>query len=349
MASVMIEPIEHLTPVAKPAAADVSILIVTWNSERWIERCLRSIPEACAGLDYEVLLHDNASTDATLDIAGGAASSQLAGRQAESLPLHVLRSRTNAGFAAGMNRAIAASRGRYVILLNPDCELEPRALTTLFHFLESRPHIAAAVPLLVHDDGEDQREFQLRRLPTLGTLAAEVLMLDKLFPRNPATSRYRYRDLDLTEPRRIEQPAGAALVLRRSVVDEIGAFDEQFAPAWFEDVDYCARLAEHKKEVWVVPAARVVHFGGASLENMPVGEFIDVWYRNMWRYARKWLPAAHAEALRWVIIGGMMLRCGAALLGMKPRAMSRRDAIRSWANVLRKASKRWAVSSPSSS
>ncbi|HUP61227.1 MAG TPA: glycosyltransferase family 2 protein [Thermoanaerobaculia bacterium] len=347
MAYVMIEPIERIIPAAKPAAADVSILIVTWNSERWIERCLWSIPAACEGLEYEVLLHDNASTDATLDIVkeGGRPVRQADGTSA----LHILRSDRNDGFAAGMNRAISASRGRYVILLNPDCELEPRALTLLFDFLESRPHVAAAVPLLIEEDGTDQREFQLRRLPTLGTLAAEVLMLDKLFPRNPATARYRYRDLDLTEPRRIEQPAAAALVLRRTVVDEIGAFDEQFAPAWFEDVDYCRRLAERKKEVWVVPDARVRHFGGASLEHMAAGEFIDVWYRNMWRYARKWLPAAHAEALRWVIIFGMLLRCGAALLGMKPRAMSRRAAIRAWANVLRKASKRWAASSRSSS
>ncbi len=313
---------------------DLSILIVTWNSERWIARCLASIPAACDGLAYEVLLHDNASTDRTLDVASG--------------NVQVTRSDRNEGFAAGTNRAFAASRGRYVILLNPDCELAPRALTLLFEFLESHPQIAAAAPLLVDESGDAQREFQLRRLPTLGTLAAEVLMFDKLFPKNRTTARYRYRDLDLTEPRRIEQPAAAALVLRRSVVDEIGPFDEQFTPAWFEDVDYCRRLAQANKEVWVVPAARVTHFGGASLEHMPMQQFVEVWYGNMWRYARKWLRPAQSEALRWIIIGGMLMRCCAAVFGIKHRGMTRRDAFRAYANVLKRAFDRWAVSpSPS--
>jgi len=302
-------------PSALRALPALSILIVTWNSERWIDRCLRSIPAACEGLEYEVVVHDN--------------------------------SQDNIGFAAGTNRAFAKSRGRYALLLNPDCELEPRALTQLYDFLESRPHIAAAVPLLVDEKGETQREFQLRRFPTLGTFAAEVLLLDKLFPRNPATARYRYRDLDLTEPRRIEQPAAAAMLIRRDAFEDVGPLDEQFAPAWFEDVDFCRRLAEQKREVWVVPAARVRHFGGASLEHMPVSRFIEVWYANMWRYAKKWLRPAEAEALRWIIIGGMIERCAATLVGVKHRGATRGEAVRAYLSVMRNAFGRW--SSPSSS
>jgi len=298
------------------SAPALSILIVTWNSERWIDRCLRSIPAACEGLDYEIVVHDNSSD--------------------------------NIGFAAGTNRAYAKSRGRYALLLNPDCELAPRALTQLFDFLESRPHIAAAVPLLVDENGEPQREFQLRRLPTLATFAAEVLLLDKVFPRNPATASYRYRDLDLTEPRKIEQPAAAAMLVRRSVFDDVGPLDEQFAPAWFEDVDFCRRLAERRKEIWVVPAAVVRHFGGASLEHMPPARFVEVWYGNMWRYARKWMGKGETEGLRWIIIGGMMMRCVAAAIGIKPRTMTRREAMRAYASVMRNAFERW-DSSPSSS
>jgi N-acetylglucosaminyl-diphospho-decaprenol L-rhamnosyltransferase len=321
---------------ASPAVLDLSILIVTWNSERFIDRCLQSIAAACDGLSYEVVVHDNASGDGTLSHLGDA---------------HVIRSISNRGFAAGINRAFDASRGRYVFLLNPDCELAPGALTAVFDFLEEHPHVAAAAPLLIDErGGSSQREFQLRRLPTLGTFMAEVLMVDKLFPRNPATARYRYHDLDLTAPRRIEQPAAAALLLRRETVDEIGPLDEAFAPAWFEDVDYCRRLAEKQKEVWVVPAAQARHFGGASLEHIPFGTFVDVWYRNMWRYARKWMRPAQAETLRWGIIIGMLMRCSAGLIGFRPRGVARWDAFRAYGNVLRKAFERWSPgSSPSSS
>ena len=331
----MFEPTERLEVAAAARPVDLSILIVTWNSERFIERCLRSIAGACEGLEYEVVVHDNASEDQTLGAIHDA---------------RVLRSEVNSGFAAGTNRALGAARGQYVFLLNPDCELEPRALTRLFEFLESHPHVAAAAPLLVDESGGAQREFQLRRLPTLSTLAAEVLLLDKLFPRNRTTARHRYRDLDLSEPRRIEQPAAAALLIRRSVIDEVGPFDEQFAPAWFEDVDYCRRLAEKRKEIWVVPAARALHFGGASLEHMPFGRFTEVWYGNMWRYAKKWLRPAQAEALRWTIILGMLLRCAAGLVGMRPQGVRRWDAFRAYRNVLMRAFDRWSPdSSPSSS
>jgi N-acetylglucosaminyl-diphospho-decaprenol L-rhamnosyltransferase len=320
---------------ASPAVLDLSILIVTWNSGRFIDRCLRSISAACNGLSYEVVVHDNASGDDTLTHLGDA---------------HVIRSMSNQGFAAGTNHAFAASRGRYVFLLNPDCELAPGALTEVFDFLEQHPHIAAAAPLLIDERGGSQREFQLRRLPTLGTLMAEVLMVDKVFPRNPATARYRYRDLDLTAPRRVEQPAAAALLLRRETVEEIGPLDETFAPAWFEDVDYCRRLAGKQKEVWVVPTAQARHFGGASLEHIPFATFVDVWYRNMWRYARKWMSPGQAEALRWGIMVGMLLRCMVGMVGLRPRGVARSDAFRGYRNVLRKAFERWSPgSSPSSS
>ena len=341
MANVMYEP--TLSNAAAPLArtVELSVLIVTWNSERWIDRCLQSIPAACEGLEYEIIVHDNASEDRTLSIVSEGSQGLRVVGQDGSPGVHVLRSATNDGFAAGTNRAVSAATGRYLFLLNPDCELEPRALSRLFEFLESHPHAAAAAPLLIDESGHSQRHFQLRRLPTLANLAAEVLLLNKFFPRNPATARYRYRDLDLTEPQPIEQPAAAALLIRREVMADVGPFDEQFAPAWFEDVDYCRRLADKQKEVWVIPAARVTHYGGASLEHMRFARFTDVWYTNMWRYARKWLRPAQAETLRIVIMVGMILRLIAGCVGVKPRGVQRREAFRAYSKVLKRAMDRW--------
>ncbi|HVE73153.1 MAG TPA: glycosyltransferase family 2 protein [Thermoanaerobaculia bacterium] len=324
---------EEAPPRSGTRVLDLSVLIVTWNSERWIDRCLGSIPAACEGLEYEVIVHDNASADGTVRHLRDA---------------NVIRSTVNAGFAGGMNRAFAASCGRYVFLLNPDCELAPRALTNLLEFMESHPKISAAVPLLIDESGDSQREFQIRRLPTLATLAAEVLLLDKLFPTNRATAHYRYHDLDLTHPTRIEQPAAAALLLRRTVMEEIGLLDEQFAPAWFEDVDYCRRLAEAKKELWAVPSAEVRHFGGASLEHMPFSRFVGIWYGNMWRYANKWFGRGQVEALRWAIIVGMLLRCAAGFVGLRPHGVTRAEALRAYSGVLKSAFDRWHSSRSSS-
>jgi N-acetylglucosaminyl-diphospho-decaprenol L-rhamnosyltransferase len=337
-----------------PQPVDLSILIVTWNSERWIERCLASIAEACDGVEYEVVIYDNASTDSTIARVGQAPSpvpspvpSPIPG-QAGAPALHVIRATANDGFAAGTNRALAQSRGRFVFFLNPDCELAPKALTLLVNFLDQNPQAAAAAPLLEDESGDSQREFQLRRLPTMRSFATEVLLFDKLFPRNATTARYRYRDADLTHPIRVEQPAAAAFLIRREVFDEIGPLDERFAPAWFEDVDYCRRLAAAGKDIFAVPAARARHFGGASLEHVGLARFIEVWYRNMWLYARKWFTPGQAEGLRWMIIAGMLLRCVASVAGFA-NGHGRWPSLRAYANVAKKAFNRWDDGSRSSS
>ena len=210
--------------VVPPAAVAVSVIVVTWNSARWIERCLRSIGPALSGLRCQILVHDNASRDETLSVLQSL-------RPVDNESLTVVRSDTNDGFAAATNRAIARSTGRYVLLLNPDCELAPDALAQLVDFLDRNHAVSVAAPALVDERGDSQREFQLRRLPTLTMLASEILLLDRLLPRNGRRKWYRYHDLDLAHPQRIEQPAGAALLVRREVFDEIGLLDEQFAPA----------------------------------------------------------------------------------------------------------------------
>ncbi len=313
---------------------DLSIVIVTWNSERWIERCLQALPAACEGLAYEVVLYDNSSGDRTLRLLNG--------------DVRLIAGASNDGFAAASNRAVQATRGPYIFFLNPDCELAPQSLSILIEFLRAHPHAAGAAPLLIEEGGYAQREFQFRRLPTLLTFAAEVLALDKVFPSNRFTAWSRYRHLDRTRPQRVDQPAAAALLLRREVFDEVGPLDEQFWPAWFEDVDYCRRLAAAQKEIWMVPAARARHFGGASLEHVPFGRFVDLWYGNMWRYARKWFTAGEVEALRWIIIVGMMLRLPAAVAGIAHPEAGRWNALQAYSRVLRKAFRRWDDSSASS-
>lgn len=315
---------------------EISVVIVTWNSERWIERCVRSIDVACGSVSHEIIVYDNASTDATLEHLDSVSS-------ATTPVARVIRSTENHGFAAGTNRALAAARGKYVFLLNPDCELVAGALTLLHDFLEGDSGAAAAAPLLIDESGDSQREFQLRRFPTLRTFASEVFALDRLVPKNRTIAHYRYRDLDLSRPQRIEQPAAAALLIRRSVIDEIGGFDEQFEPAWFEDVDYCRRLAAAGKTIFIVPAARALHFGGSSLENLSFAAFTDAFYRNMWRYARKWLRPSRTEALRWIIIAGMLLRAPAALAGLAHPEVGRWNAFRAYLTVAKRAFRRWST------
>ena len=96
-----------------------------------------------------------------------------------------------------------------------------------------------------------------------------------------------------------------------------------------------------------MPTAHAQHAGGASLEHMPFARFVDLWYANLWRYARKWFTPGEAEALRWIIIAGMVLRIPAAMAGIAHAEVGRWNAVRAYAAALKKAFNRWDDTSPS--
>src|SRR5207245_10113669 len=129
-----------------------------------------------------------------------------------------------------------------------------------------------------------------------------------------------------TGPTVVYQQADAEFLLRGDVRAAGDKLVGRLFPAWFEDVDYCRRLARAGKEIWVVTQAQARPLGGASLEHVPFGRFIEVWYGNMWRYARKWFSPAQAEALRWIIMMGMILRLPAAAIGIAHPEVGRRAA-----------------------
>ncbi len=309
---------------------DVSIIVISWNSARWIERCLRAIPAAAGSRSFETIVWDNASADASASIA----------RAIDGERTEVVASATNRGFAGALNDVIPRTRGKYVFLLNPDCEPQAGSIEALAAFLDGSA-AEGAVPLLIGEDGEAQQEFQLRRFPTLRSILADVLLVEKIHPANPVSRHYRYEGLDVTRPQAIEQPAAAALMLRRATLDATGAFDERFAPAWFEDVDYCRRIHDGGGRLWLVPAARVVHAGGSSLEVLGLGPFLELWYRNLYRYTGKWLGKKDAEIVRMAVAGGMILRIGAAAAGIGTGAVPRREAIAAYRRVLAQAWRRW--------
>lgn len=319
--------------MAKPSSAmqtDVTLVIVTWNSASWISSCLRAIPAACGSRSFEVIVFDNASEDATVQRVSEA--------RASGETLLVLSDR-NIGFAGGVNRAVTRASGRHVLLLNPDCELAPGTVETLVAYLDEHPEVAAAVPLLVGADGEPQRDFQLRRLPTMTSIATDLLLVDHIAPGTQVSADYKQLELDAPHP--IEQPAAAAMLMRREVMDQVGALDERFEPAWFEDVDYCRRMSGAGHSIHLVPHALAVHQGGASLAHVSYERFFEIWYRNLYRYSRKWFSPAQAEMVRWLTIVGMVLRLIAVGVGFSGGPFGRKDAFRAYRRVLRDALFEW--------
>ncbi len=285
-------------------------VVVRWRGGDEVDRCLRSLLRH-GGRELErVTLVDSGSAD------GGAERLAAAFPEVEIIALDENRS-----FAFAANRGAARSDSPGVLLVNPDTELEPGAVDALIDELARRPEAAGVVPLLAGTDGTPQHRWQLRRLPgplRLATGRGGAAQFSGPAPAGPAA---------------VEQPAAAAWLVRRTVWNELGGLDESFAPAWWEDVDFCARLRRLRRELgttgtgfWVVPGARVAHRGGSSLAQLTDSEFLVAYHRNLLRYAER----HHPSSLGLVRIG---LRLS---LGLRALARpSRRSAYRAALGVIR--------------
>jgi len=160
---------------------------------------------------------------------------------------------------------------------------------------------------LAPPDHEDQFTFQLRRLPSLPSDARELLLVDSLAPNNRGRRRRRYADCDRNSPFEVEQAAAAALAIRKSAFRVLHGFDTRFVPAWFEDVDLCARLSGAGK-LFYWPEARFRHRGGVSSASLGYARFLPIYYRNALRYRRLHYGWPARVLYRPLLLAGMLLR-----------------------------------------
>ncbi len=229
----------------------------------------------------------------------------------------LLTMNSNLGFAAGCNRGAAAARGSILLFLNPDTCALPGAVRQLAETLDRNPGAAAAGGLLTDEHGRAQQRYRPQPLPGPGNLAGNLLM-----------GAHRHRNAQ-SHPgtRSVGQIAGACLMVRRHVFDELGGFDESFSPVFFEDVDLCQRLATAGHVILHVPSARFTHAGGASVRRMRAADHYLAWFGNLLRYGRKHHGRAAGLMLRALIIPAAALRLlatlapgGAGPFGRGPRA-----------------------------
>jgi N-acetylglucosaminyl-diphospho-decaprenol L-rhamnosyltransferase len=275
-------------------APRVLVAIVSWNSAAHLPAAVRSVPEG-----VPVVVVDNASSD------GSAEAARAAGAR-------VIEAGANLGFGPACNRAAReGAPSETILFLNPDAALVDgaSALAALLEALDADPAVVAAAPRLT---GDGQEAFQLRRLPRLGAILREAFLVDRLFPDNPGFRRDRYLDRARDTAFDVEQPAAAALLVRRSAFEAVGGFDPSFRPAWFDDVDLCARLLARGGRIRYVPSAHATHVGGVAMNALPWRDFRPLYVRNQLRYlarhaavpirAAAWAATLLGAALRLALV-----------------------------------------------
>jgi GT2 family glycosyltransferase len=263
---------------------DLSVVIVSWNVRDLLRDCLRSLRESPDGLDVEIVVVDNASTDRS------------AAMVREEFPgVKLVELMENTGYAAANNRGIEASAGRYVLALNPDVLVKPGALGTIVEKLDAQPRVAAVGPLNL--DENDRVRASARRFPTITAMLYQHTLLRLAWPLRAPYREYKMRDFRWDRELAVDQPMGAALAVRRSALKEVGGWDEGFF-MYFEEVDLCRRIKDRGGEILFLPQSRIVHLGGRSTAQVRSKKQMMI-FRSMFRYFDQHESALKGRCFRW--------------------------------------------------
>src|SRR3984885_5453305 len=238
------------------APVDISVVIVGWNAERYLELCLQSLADAPPRRNIEVLVVDNASTDGTVAmIESGFPWGKL------------VKSNENLGFAKGNNVAIRQCTGRYVALVNPDVIVFPGCLDSLADFLEQNPKVGNVGPRVLNPDMTQQSTC--RRFPTLWNNFCSASGLATAFKNSPrfAGEHMFYFSHDRTLP--VDVLVGCFSMIRRETFNEVGLLDENLF-MYGDDVDWCRRCWKAGWQVVFFPGAQAIHARGKITASYPV-------------------------------------------------------------------------------
>ena len=263
---------------------EVSIIIPNWNGGEDLSRCLDSILEHTHGVDFELILIDNGSSDES--------RSAVEAYTARDPRVTAIFNDENVFFAKACNQGYERSRGRYLLVANNDILLSDDAVSRLVRYADDHPEVGIVTPRFTGRDGIPQ-EFG-RRLPNALHIIAHYHRLGRAVDRfilgRRLQNHYFYRDRDFDEVEEIEQPGASFSLFRRDEIDRLDRFFDEAFPLLFNDVDLCLRLKKKRVVSHVVPEIRVVHLAGISSEKLDPELYLDFQYGGIFDYFSRHHP-----------------------------------------------------------
>jgi GT2 family glycosyltransferase len=301
---------------------DVSIVIVTWNAQHLVVQCLASIAQMSRGASTEIIVVDNASSDCTPEMI-----------RRQFPEIRLIANEANLGFAKANNIGIAASRGKYICLINSDVIVPPECIPLLVDFMEANPNVGMAGPQLLGTDGNPGRSVM--RFPTLWNTFCRALSLDSFFGGmgwfrsflDTGSGHEGMRDVDILN--------GWFWIVRRDALPKVGLLDEGFF-MYGEDMDWSWRFHGAGWRVVLYPAAKAVHYGGGSSSKDPT-RFRLAMHRANLQFWAKYHGTLSCLAYRVVLCFHETVRVlgygAAGLLQLFPRDAASFKVRRSWAGL----------------
>ena len=231
---------------------DVSVVIVSYNTAELTQRCLRRLLDSrTPDVSFDVTVVDNASADGSADAIAAAFPE-----------VRLIRLAVNVGWGRAVNRGAVASTGRHLLLLNPDADPVGHPVAELARFARQHPENRIYTGRTLHADGTDDH-YCCWGLPSLRSYVGFATGLSAAFPRSSWTNPEGLPGYDRRSVREVPAVSGCCMLVERELFNSLGGFDPQYF-LYSDDIDLCTRAAALGARPVVVPAAAVVHVGGAS-------------------------------------------------------------------------------------
>jgi GT2 family glycosyltransferase len=278
----------------------ISVIIVNYNVEFFLEQCLNSCIKALQKTAGEIIVVDNNSIDNSVQMMH------------EKFPhIQLFANKENLGFSRANNLGIQSAKGEYILLLNPDTVVEENTFKIAVDFMDKHPEAGGLGVRMLDGKGFFLPESK-RGLPTPSVAFYKIIGLSKLFPKSRKFGRYHLGYLNEFETHEIEILSGAFMFIRKTALDKVGLLDEQFF-MYGEDIDLSYRILLGGYKNYYLPSTRIIHYKGESTKKSSVN-YVYVFYRAMIIFAEKHFSQKNAKLFSFLINFAIYCRAGMAIL-----------------------------------
>ena len=252
---------------------DLSVIIVNYNVEYFLEQCLNSVFQATKDLKIEVFVVDNNSIDGSVKMIKERFQS-----------VHLIENKTNNGFSKANNQAIKIANGTHILLLNPDTVIEENTFQKVVSFMNDNPKAGGLGVRMVDGKGNFLPESK-RGLPTPGVAFYKIFGLSMLFPKSRLFGAYHLGYLKEHEINKVDVLSGAFMLIRKELIEKIGLLDESFF-MYGEDIDFSYRITQAGYDNYYYPDTTIIHYKGESTKKSSVN-YVFIFYKAMVIFAKK--------------------------------------------------------------
>jgi len=250
----------------------ISIIIVNYNVRYFLEQCLTSVKAAISGMDAEVFVVDNNSTDGSMEYL-----------KPKFPEVIFIENKDNPGFSKANNQAIKLSIGEYILLLNPDTVIGEEIIRTLCFFMDEKTKAGAIGVKMLDGSGNFLPESK-RCFPTPWISFCKIFGLSKMFPNSKRFARYSLPFLNPNKQHKVDVLSGAFMFIRHDALNKVGLLDENFF-MYGEDIDLSYRIASGGYKNYYLPE-RILHYKGESTKHGDI-KYIKAFYNAMFIFYKK--------------------------------------------------------------